>query len=246
MTLDFSRYDTRHYPTVSVREGYAAWSRFYDGQMDGNLDLYLLERIAGIDWSTARSAVDLACGTGRIGAWLATRGIEAVDGIDLTPEMLALATRRGVYRTLLHEDMSATSLPAGTADVVASCLAIGHVPELGPAYREADRLLRSGGGFVLIGYHPYFLLAGVPTHFHDENDEPVAIRNHIHLVSDHVRAGRAQHWHLTDMLERVVDQDWVSRAPRWERHLHKPASFALAWRKPDDAGDATPREGKGQ
>jgi len=27
MSLDFSRYDTRHYRTVAVREGYAAWPR---------------------------------------------------------------------------------------------------------------------------------------------------------------------------------------------------------------------------
>ncbi len=241
MTLDFSRYDTRHYVTVPVRDGYAAWSRSYDAQMDGNLDLYLLERVTGIDWSTTRSAVDLACGTGRIGAWLAERGVEAIDGIDLTPEMLALATRRGVYRTLLEEDMSATSLPGGAADVVVSCLAIGHAPELGPAYREADRLLRSGGRFVLIGYHPYFLLAGVPTHFHDEDHEPVAIRNHIHLISDHVGAGIAQHWVLAEMHERIVDEAWVSRAPSWRRHLNKPASFAMVWGKPAKAALEAPR-----
>jgi len=236
MALDFSRYDTRHYVTVAVRDGYAVWSRFYDAQMDGNLDLYLLERITDVDWSSTPSAVDLACGTGRIGAWLADRGVTAIDGVDLTPEMLAHARRRGVYRRLLEEDMRATSLPAEAADIVVSCLAVGHVPELGPAYREADRLLRPGGRFVLIGYHPHFLLAGVPTHFHDGDNEPVAIRNHVHLISDHVSAGTTRRWMLTEMFERVVDEDWTNSAPRWARHLHKPASFALVWRKPGRSG----------
>jgi SAM-dependent methyltransferase len=233
MALDFSRYDSRHYATVPVREGYAAWSRFYDAQMDGNLDLWLLERITGIEWSATRSAVDLACGTGRIGAWLAQRGIAAVDGVDLTPEMLSRARDRGVYRTLLEEDMRATSLPGGTAQVVVSCLAIGHVPDLAPAYAECDRLLEPGGHLVLIGYHPFFLLEGVPTHFHDERQEAVAIRNHIHLISDHVAAGRARRWTLGEMHERLVDEAWVRDAPSWARHLYKPASFAMVWRKPE-------------
>ena len=93
--------------------------------------------------------------------------------------------------------MTATSLPGGSADVVVNCLAIGHVPDLGPAYREADRLLRSGGRFVLIGYHPYFLLAGIPTHFKSAKGEPIAIRNSIHLISDHVDAGVADSVYAT-------------------------------------------------
>ncbi len=232
MALEFSRYDTRHYPTCSVREGYAAWSRFYDAQMDGELDLTLLDQLGSVDWSTTRSAVDLACGSGRIGAWLAARRVETIDGVDLTPEMLDLARGKGVYRTLLEEDVCATSLPDRAADLVTHCLAISHVPELLPAYREATRLLRHGGQLVLIGYHPFFLLAGIPTHFHDRDREPVAIQNHVHLISDHVDAGLSLGLVLTEMRERIVDRGWVGRNPRWERHLHKPASFAMVWHKP--------------
>jgi SAM-dependent methyltransferase len=215
-----------------VREGYADWSRFYDAQMDGNLDLALLEQLSVVEWGTVRSAVDLACGSGRIGVWLAARRVEHIDGVDLTPEMLDRARGKGVYRTLLEEDMCATSLPHQQADLVTHCLAISHVPELLPAYREARRLLRPGGQLVLIGYHPFFLLAGVPTHFHGSNGEPVAIQNYVHLISDHVNAGISLGLVLVEMRERIVDREWVSQAPSWERHLHKPASFAMVWRKP--------------
>jgi SAM-dependent methyltransferase len=231
MALDFSRYDTRHYRTVSVRDGYAAWCQFYDAQMDGNMDLFLLDRVEGIDWSSVGTAVDLACGTGRMGAWLTDRGVAAVDGVDLTPEMLLRARRLGVYRTLLEEDMRATSLPTASADVVVSCLAIGHLPELGPACDEVDRLLRPGGRFILIGYHPFFLLTGIPTHFQKEGQGPVAIRNHVHLLSDHASAGLSRGWVLEELLERVVDEDWVASNANWSRHLHKPASFAMVWHK---------------
>jgi SAM-dependent methyltransferase len=233
MALDFSTYDTRHYETVGVQAGYAAWSSRYDSQVDGNLDLALLDRLTGVDWSSLESAVDLACGTGRIGSWLAQRGVASIDGVDLTAEMLEVARSKAVYRRLLEEDMTATSLPDGTADLVVNCLAIGHAPELGPVYGEADRLLRAGGRFVLIGYHPHFLLAGIPTHFKNEEGVPIAIWNSIHLISDHVSAGIARRWTLVEMRERLVDEAWVSRAPSWQRHLKKPASFAMVWCKAD-------------
>jgi SAM-dependent methyltransferase len=231
MVLDFSRYDTRHYRTVEVRAGYAGWSRTYDAQLDGNMDLFLLERLEGIEWSAVEYAIDLGCGTGRIGAWLASRGVAAIDGVDLTPEMLDKARDLGVYRRLLEEDVRKTSLPAAGADLVVSCLVVGHLPELGPAYDEADRLLRPGGHFVLVGYHPFFLLTGVPTHYHEEDGRAVAIRNHVHLMADHVDAGLSRGWVLGQLRERIVDEEWVGRNPSWSRHLHKPASFAMMWRK---------------
>ena len=103
--------------------------------------------------------------------------------------------------------------------------------ELGPAYDEVHRLLRPGGWYILIGYHPFFLLTGVPTHFQEEGQAAVAIRNHVHLLSDHASAGLSRGWALQSLRERVVDEDWVASNPNWSRHLHKPASFAMVWQK---------------
>ena len=54
-------------------------------------------------------------------------------------------------------------------------LADEHIVELKPVYCEAARLLSSRGNFVLIGYHPFFLMSGVPTHFHRSSGGAVAI-----------------------------------------------------------------------
>jgi hypothetical protein len=70
MTEPFQRYDSRGYRTVDVAGGYAAWAPFYDATMDDRLDLPLLGSPTSLDWSGITVAVDLACGTGRIGAWL--------------------------------------------------------------------------------------------------------------------------------------------------------------------------------
>ena len=91
--------------------------------------------------------------------------------------------------------------------------------------------MRPGGRFVLVGFHPHFIIAsGMPTHFDDaEAGEPVAIETHVHLLSDQVAAGRAAGLELVELHERVVDDEWVALKPKWERFRDHPISFAFVW-----------------
>jgi hypothetical protein len=66
-----------------------------------------------------------------------------------------------------------------------------HLPELTSLYREAGRLLRPHGFFVLVGYHPFFIMsAGMPTHFERTDGESIVIETYVHLPSEHVTAAR--------------------------------------------------------
>src|SRR5437867_10522742 len=100
MMLDFSHFDRRHYPIVSVREGYREWLPSYETTVEDEMDLVLLAALEGVPWTAVERAADLGCGTGRTGAWLRTHGVARIDGIDLTPEMLAIARGRGIYGRL--------------------------------------------------------------------------------------------------------------------------------------------------
>jgi SAM-dependent methyltransferase len=228
--MDFSKYDTRHYPTVPVREGYGEWARTYEQIVQDEMDLRLFSRMRSVAWAEIDEALDLACGTGRIGAWLRGRGVRAVDGVDLTPEMMAQAKEKGVYRRLLEGDITATGLPAGAYALLTQSLADEHLAELDPLYREARRLLRPGGRFALVGYHPFFLMSGIPTHYNRDSGEPVAIQGHVHLLSDHVKAGLAAGLALQEMDERIVDEDCVAAKPKWKVFLGRPISFSMVWR----------------
>jgi SAM-dependent methyltransferase len=229
--MDFSLFDARHYETRAVAEGYRAWAPIYDKTVRPELDLELLERLRSVPWDQARAAADLACGTGRIGAWLRDRGVLYVDGVDQTPEMLGHAWERSAYRSLSLSEMTSTPFEAGAYNLVTNVLAVEHAPDVGALYREAARLVRPGGHFVLIGYHPHFLLNGIPTHFDDESGCSIAIVNFVHLFSDHVRAANEHGWQLAELEERIVDDEWVGREPRWSRHHGRPVSFAAAWRR---------------
>ena len=227
--MDFAPFDTRNYRTVPVREGYAEWVATYESTVRSEMDLRLLERLA-VPWRELSPAVDLACGTGRTGAWLAAAGVESIDGIDLTPEMLERARAKSIYRRLAIGDMRDTSLPAGAYRLAVEALADEHISDLAPLYAEAARLVSRGGWFVVVGYHPFFLMSGVPTHFDSRSGEPLAIESHVHLFSDHVRAARGAGWNLLQMEEMLIDAEWTARKPKWNVYLDRPISYALVWR----------------
>jgi SAM-dependent methyltransferase len=229
--MDFSSFDTRKYETLSVADGYAAWSGTYDDTVRDLLDLPLLERIRSVDWSNVGRAADLACGTGRAGAWLARQGVKRIDGVDLTPEMIELARRKGMYDDLHVGDVADTPLESSAYDLCITVLADEHLEELGPVYREAVRLTRTGGQFVVVGYHPHFMLLGIPPHFHPESGEPLAITSYLHYTSDHVHAAHEAGWSLIEMHERLIDKACIAAKPKWKKLLNHPISFAMVWHK---------------
>ena len=231
----FSDFDNRGYRTVDVRTGYGEWVATYGQTVVAAMDIPLLEQL-NVPWATLRIAADLGCGTGRTGTWLRSQGVEAVDGVDLTPEMLAVAQSTSVYRRLSEADISATGLPAESYDVVTASLVDEHLPDLASLYREAWRLAAPGGFLVLASYHPHFIMAaGVPTHYDDASGDPVAIEMHVHLLSEHVTTALDVGWALVDMREQLIDDSWIELKPRWEPFRSHPITVAFAWRKPQSS-----------
>ncbi len=233
--MDFSAFDARHYPVLGVREGYAEWVRTYEDTVHDEMDLGLLRRVGAIAWPSVGRAADLACGTGRTGQWLAAQGVRDIDGLDLTPEMLAAARQRAVYDRLVVADMRATPLAGGGYDLAVEALACEHIPDLAPLYREAARIVRPGGHFIVVGYHPHFLLNGIPTHYDRADGEPVAIEVYVHLPSDHVKAAMAEGFGLVEMDERVLDEGFIAAKPKWAKYRNRPVSFCMVWASPSGA-----------
>lgn len=101
--------------------------------------------------------LDLACGTGDLTRALARRfpGAEIV-GLDLSPEMLALAGAK----TREHEssirymqgDMHALPFERESFDVVTGGYALRNAPDLDTALREIHRILRPGGTLAVLDF----------------------------------------------------------------------------------------------
>jgi len=199
-----------HKPTVEmgVSEGYAEWSKQYDGEpnplivLEEALVLELMGDVAGLD------VLDAACGTGRYALRLAEAGAR-VAGIDTTEEMLTHARRKAADRGLTADlrlgDMRQLPFADESFDLVVSGLALCHVPDLCPVTAEFARVLRPGGRVIISDFHPFCLLIGWRTAF----DRPGArywIENYVNLTESYVAALLANGFALTDLRESVVDE----------------------------------------
>jgi SAM-dependent methyltransferase len=230
----FEDFDARGYPTVDVRRGYGAWVDTYEQTVEDAMDVELLEALARVPWSELGRAADLGCGTGRTGAWLRQAGVPRIDGVDLTPEMLSAAESKGVYDRLVEANVLATGLEGSAYDLVTMSLVDEHLPDLEPLYREAWRIATPGAFYVLVAYHPQFIMAsGMPTHFDSASGESIAIETHVHLLSEHVAAALDAGWTLVEMRERIIDDAWLELKPKWRPLLHHPIAVAFVWRRPE-------------
>ncbi len=229
--MDYSSFDILKYPVLPVTEGYKEWAETYEQTVQDEMDLHLLSKIKTINWSNINAALDFACGTGRIGAWLKQQEVKQIDGVDITAEMLSKAKEKNVYNLLLNTDVLNTELPDESYDLTIQSLADEHYPNISPLYLEASRLTKSNGYFVIVGYHPFFLMNGLITHYHKENGEPSAIESYVHLFSDHVKAAFNSNFILSEMDEALIDDYWLRKKPKWEKYKNRPVSFVMVWRK---------------
>jgi SAM-dependent methyltransferase len=229
--VDHSIFDNRNYPIVNVEHGYGEWAQTYEEIVQDAMDIRLFNRIMQVDWRGHQHILDLACGTGRIGVWLREQTDAVIDGVDITREMMEQAQAKGVYRTLHHASITDTGLPNAHYDLCTQSLADEHLPDLGPLYAEVFRLMKPQGKFVIVGFHPYFLMLGMPTHYTNPTGEDITIQSYVHLLSDHVKAAYAAGWSLVAMDEGVIDDEYIEYKPKWKKHYGIPISFCMIWQK---------------
>jgi SAM-dependent methyltransferase len=162
---------------------------------------------------------------------MCARGIRSLDGVDLTEAMLAKARAKDIYQRLYLADLRQTPLSADSYDLVSVALADDHLPEVLPLYQEAARLSRSGGYLILLSYHPFFQLNGVPTTFELDSGDVITVEGYIHLFSEHVQAASASGWQLREMYERQIDDAWIAERPRAAPRKGWPVSYLCLWQR---------------
>ena len=96
--------------------------------------------------------LDLGGGSGWVRELLTRLGYRPVT-LDISTALLTIGTRRfgryGLTRRFIAGDMTALPLASGSMDAVVVIDALHHVPDVPAVFREAFRVLASGGRFVV-------------------------------------------------------------------------------------------------
>ncbi len=135
-----------------TREYYRQWAKTYDDEVRAN-GYASPQRIAKAmaDHVADKTAplLDLGCGTGLSGEAFAAAGFTTIDGSDFSPEMLAAAKTKNIYRKLVPGDFN-EPIPAKPGEY-ANIAAVGV---FSPAHAPAEmidtvvELLPRGGCFA--------------------------------------------------------------------------------------------------
>ncbi|UQS25066.1 methyltransferase domain-containing protein [Amycolatopsis thermalba] len=145
--------DTRAAYDVIAGE-FAEWIR--DELATKPLDRAVLAAFAEL---AAGPVADVGCGSGRITAHLRSLGVDAF-GIDLSPEMIAVARRTHPGVRFEVGSMTALDLPAGSLGGLVAWYSVIHVPPADlPAVLAGFRRVLAPGGWLQLAF--------------DVGDEPV-------------------------------------------------------------------------
>jgi ubiquinone/menaquinone biosynthesis C-methylase UbiE len=126
-----------------------------DAQPNAFYSRTTLRRLASaLEVGPDRMVVDLGCGHGRPGLWVAQQTGASLVGIDLSPVGIELAGRRAAELGLSQQvrfqvgDVTKTGLPDASCDAAMSLDVLPFVPDKAAAVAEVARILRSGGRFA--------------------------------------------------------------------------------------------------
>ena len=124
--------------------------RYADG--DGINDFYTLPIVKHFCLPSARCALEVCCGVGRIAVEL-TKNVQSVWGIDLSPEMIAIARQRSQSvpnkPVFIQGDLSAYDFGDQSFDYIYGAYFTAYF-EIGALIRKLITLTRTGGRIVFI------------------------------------------------------------------------------------------------
>lgn len=128
---------------------------------------------AAPEWPTLRSmlpdlrglrVIDLGCGFGWFCRWAREAGAAAVQGLDVSENMLARARETTADPAIRYEraDLETLALAEGAFDLVYSSLAFHYIENLRGLFEQVRRGLVPGGRFVFSVEHPMYTAPARP------------------------------------------------------------------------------------
>ncbi|MEP2027772.1 MAG: methyltransferase domain-containing protein [Paracoccaceae bacterium] len=143
-----------------TRKLYDDWSASYEAEVGKNgyatpgrcaaaLAQYLKDQKAPI--------LDFGCGTGLSGLAFKLAGFEAIDGVDLSADMLKVAEDKGLYRSL--RQIEADSGVPGAPGDYAAIAAIGVIGAGAAPIELIDTLMNglAAGGYLVFSFNDHAL-----------------------------------------------------------------------------------------
>ncbi|HEY4460168.1 MAG TPA: methyltransferase domain-containing protein [Pseudonocardiaceae bacterium] len=198
--------------------GYRLWSVNYDEPGNPLIAMEQPAVWALLDQREPGEALDAACGTGRHTRRLVELG-HRVTGVDLTPEMLAIAEKSVPQADFRVADLLDLPFADESFDLVVCGLALAHLPDLGAGIAELGRVLRPGGRLITSQVHPFQAHLDWNAPFKDADGNRGFIREHRHGHADYVSAFTAAGLTVRACVEPTIGMAEIGAKRRAYQHI---------------------------
>ena len=173
---------------AGVRDGYERWAPTYDDFPNPLLAREQRHILPLLPVLRNRSALDLACGTGRWLTRLLAAGAGPAAGVDLSAAMIRIAgDKMELSGRLVQGDCLRLPFQPSTFDFLICSFALGHIQDLRHAAAEFSRVMKPGSDLFVTDIHPEAYARGWRTGFRDQQSA-VQVHSLPHSAEDILRA----------------------------------------------------------
>ena len=223
---------------VKPLQGFSELADTYDARLASNPTLLLetTATLSALPDVSGKSVVDVGCGTGRYALQLLRMGAQNVMGVDLSPQMLAVAQRKAQKANLPLEitqgDLLDTlSLPNGPYDIAVCAMVLAFLPDIAPAFLTLARLVKPGGHLVVSDVHPMTWFLSPYLRFSNLQGQEWRIKRYPHLTSTLIQAAQEAGFVFEHLAEPIVDRRLATQYPLLWESMDKPLALVLRFRR---------------
>lgn len=200
--------------TNRIQIAYDEWAEIYDTNDNPTRDMnYKAIRDESFALADKR-VLEIGCGTGLNTKYL-SQYAGHVTGMDISKEMLSKAHQRvgdKKVRFVTGDVTLSWNFEDESFDLLVANLVLEHVKNLTHVFKEAYRVLASGGSFYIAELHPFKQLCHSQAKFLSRKTaEEVLVDAFLHPVSEYVNMGLEAGFSLHKMRELQDEEDDIPR-----------------------------------
>ncbi|HEY5745725.1 MAG TPA: class I SAM-dependent methyltransferase [Chryseolinea sp.] len=186
---------------LSPLEGYNLWAASYaeeSNPIKNASDRFIEKFMTDLH---GKNFLDAGCGNGKFCVAAQQQGAAFVQGIDLSPAMVALAQLQCPSGEFLCDDLTTVKLRHKHFDMIVCGLVLGHIKNLDASLDNLLNALHPEGVLLITDFHPFLTLQHARRTFRDKPSGRVyEIRHHLHLFQSYFSCF-ARHGMAVDVLE---------------------------------------------
>lgn len=199
---------------MNIKASYNKWSSQYDTNLNKTRDLEGNILKGFLKTYTAKSILEIGCGTGKNTAWF-LENFEEVTSVDFSEEMLTIAKNKiqAAHVTFIEADINLPwAFLKSQYDLVSFSLVLEHIEDLENIFNKTSNALKDGG-YVYIGeLHPFKQYSGSKARFETESGTET-LTCFTHHISEFIHAAEKHGLQLIK-IEEHFDEDDKNGLPR--------------------------------